>query len=199
MQGPAEVRKRLVPPLPFRNIGRPRGLKNASQGQSPKGRAGANGAISAAWGGRAGTARLAKYFACRCYLLWRLRPNTDLDADRLPGLDHVIRAGFEVVRTTIDLDISRVDALAASWRVGVADAKETDIHFGGRNPGEESHSLICEAASDCLARRKSSSRRMLGGMPSACLRKLIASCAKRYSNVDDCCLAQRRFSMVLLP
>ncbi|SDI40481.1 hypothetical protein SAMN05216338_10228 [Bradyrhizobium sp. Rc2d] len=46
--------------------------------------------------------------------------------------------------------------------------------------------LTSPATSICLAFRKSSVRRMPGGIPLACWRKLIASCARRYSKVDDC-------------
>lgn len=52
---------------------------------------------------------------------------------------------------------------------------------------------VLATASISMAFRRRSSRRTLTGIPSACLRKLIASCLERYSNFGDC------FSMVLLP
>jgi hypothetical protein len=69
------------------------------------------------------------------------------------------------------------------------------IYVGVRRPGEFSH---LAATSIWPAFRRSSSRRMPWGMPSACLRKLIASSSKRYWNIDDL-LKRRRCNMAVLP
>jgi hypothetical protein len=57
-------------------------------------------------------------------------------------------------------------------------------HFGGINPGELTHPLMCEALSACRARRKSNSFAMLPGVCfSAASRNRRASSVNRSSKV----------------
>jgi len=56
--------------------------------------------------------------------------------------------------------------------------------LGGCNPGDASHSLMCEPVSACRAFRISSSRAAPGGSCKASSRSRFASCPKRTSGVD---------------
>jgi hypothetical protein len=55
-------------------------------------------------------------------------------------------------------------------------------HSGGLSPGDDSHSLTCEAVSSCRALRDKSSRSRPCGRDLICSLTRSASCAKRWSN-----------------
>ena len=82
-------------------------------------------------------------------------------------------------------------------RRNIADLTGTGHHSGGCEPGDRNHVFTCAAVSAWRAFRTSSSRRMPGGMPSACLRKFAASSNRPSSAVDW--LKGRRCNMALLP
>jgi hypothetical protein len=70
--------------------------------------------------------------------------------------------------------------------------------LGGCRPGDESHSLICEAVSACRARLSNRSRSIPGLASSAACRKRSASAARRSSNVAACFIRRRRSDIAYL-
>ena len=68
---------------------------------------------------------------------------------------------------------------------GVAFYLDLIGQLGGCNPGDASHSLMCEPVSACRAFRISSSRAAPGGSCKASSRRRFASCANRTSRLVD--------------
>jgi hypothetical protein len=66
------------------------------------------------------------------------------------------------------------------------------VYFGGRKPGDESHSRTLETrVSAWRAFRNRSSRATPAGMPSACLRKFFESLMSRSSREGVCGMRRR--------
>src|SRR3984893_7122626 len=71
-------------------------------------------------------------------------------------------------------------------------------YSGGLSPGDDSHSVMCEAVSSCRALRDKSSRSLPCGRDLARSLMSWASCAKRFSNGGLGCLGWMRTMVALL-
>jgi hypothetical protein len=81
-----------------------------------------------------------------------------------------------------------------SFKIAGFGVRFKNIHLGGCEPGERSHSIICEPFAACRARRSVASRTTPCGSKPACSRRRLASSESRCSKVSVC-LKSRRSNM----